>query len=98
MLALTGSYDKLTDWAIFSLWLFYGLTTGALLVLRRKRPDAERPYRVWGYPVVPIVFLCVTALILTNTLITAPMQTLAGIAVMILGLPFYAYWQKKREG
>lgn len=97
LLALTGSYDKLTDWAIFSLWLFYGLTTGALLVLRRKRPDAERPYRVWGYPVVPIVFLCVTALILLNTLITAPMQTLAGIAVMVLGLPFYAYWQRKRQ-
>ena len=97
LLALTGSYDKLTDWAIFALWLFYGLTAGALLVLRRSQPDAARPYKVWGYPLVPVIFLSVTALILVNTLITAPLQTMAGIAVMLLGLPFYAYWQRKQR-
>ncbi len=91
VLALTGSYDRLTDWAIFSLWLFYGLTASALLVLRRQ--GGVRPFRVPGYPVTPIVFIVVTALILANTLYTAPGQTVAGICVMLLGLPFYRYWK-----
>ena len=91
VLALTGSYDRLTDWAIFSLWLFYGLTASALLVLRRQ--NSARPFGVPGYPVTPIVFIVVTALILANTLYTAPGQTVAGICVMLLGLPFYRYWR-----
>ena len=80
LLALSGSYDKLTDWAIFSLWLFYGLTAASLLVFRRRLPAAERPYRVWGYPVVPVLFLLVTAWLLISTLLTSPLQTLAGLA------------------
>jgi APA family basic amino acid/polyamine antiporter len=94
LLAATGSYDKLTDWAIFALWLFYGLTASAVIVLRRKMPDAERPYRVWGYPAVPVVFVLVTAWLLVNTLFTAPLQTAAGIALMVLGLPLSWYWER----
>lgn len=94
-LALTGSYDKLTDWAIFSLWLFYGLTAAALLVFRRRVPGADRPYRVWGYPAVPIAFVTVTALLLLNTLVTAPTQAFAGLGLMALSLPFYAYWSRR---
>lgn len=95
LLALAGSYDKLTDWAIFCLWLFYGLNAVGLFVLRRKLPDVERPYRVWGYPVVPALFLATTAWLLINTLVTAPFQAFSGIAVMILGLPLYWYWSRK---
>ena len=94
VLALTGSYDKLTDWAIFSLWLFYGLTAGALIILRRKRSTTETAFRVPGYPVTPLLFIAVTTLIVVNTLYTAPIPTLAGISVMLLGLPFYKYWQQ----
>lgn len=94
VLALTGSYDKLTDWAIFSLWLFYGLTAGALIILRRRRATTETAFRVPGYPVTPLLFIGVTALIVINTLYTAPFPTLAGISVMLLGLPFYKYWQQ----
>ena len=94
VLALTGSYDKLTDWAIFSLWLFYGLTAGALIILRRKRSTTETAFRVPGYPVTPLLFIAVTTLIVINTLYTAPIPTLAGISVMLLGLPFYKYWQQ----
>jgi basic amino acid/polyamine antiporter, APA family len=97
LLTLTGSYDKLTDWAIFSLWLFYGLTAAALLVLRWRMPAAPRPYRVWGYPVVPVVFLAVTAWLLINTLVAAPVQAAAGLAVMALSLPFYAFWSRGNE-
>ena len=56
-LALTGNYDRLTDYAVFSLWLFYGLTASCLVVLRKRQPDAPRPYRVLWYPLVPLVFL-----------------------------------------
>lgn len=94
ILAFVGNYDKLTDSAIFALWLFYGLTATAVLVLRRRLPHAERPYRAWGYPVVPVVFIVVTAAILLNTLITYTVQTLVGIAFMLAGLPFYAYWSR----
>ena len=94
VLALTGSYDKLTDWAIFSLWLFYGLTAGALIILRRKRSTTDTVFRVPGYPVTPLLFIAVTTLIVVNTLYTAPIPTLAGISVMLLGLPFYKYWQQ----
>ena len=93
VLALSRSYDRLTDWAIFSLWLFYGLTASALIVLRRR--GAERPFSVPGYPVTPVVFVIVTVLILLNTLYTAPVQTVGGICVMLLGLPFYAYWRRQ---
>ena len=89
VLAATGSYDKLTDWAIFALWLFHGLNAGAVIVLRRKKPDAVRPYKVWGYPVVPVIFILVTAWLLVNTFVTAPLQTAAGLGIMLLGLIFY---------
>jgi basic amino acid/polyamine antiporter, APA family len=95
VLALSGNYDRLTDYAIFALWFFYGLTASAVLVLRRSMPNAERPYRVWGYPVVPALFVLVTAAILLNTLFTAMTQTLVGLGFMALGLPFYAYWSRR---
>ncbi len=97
LLAATGSYDKLTDWAIFALWLFYGLNGAAVIVLRRKLPNLERPYRVWGYPVVPVIFVGVTAWLLINTLITSPLQTFAGIALMLVGLPLSWYFERARS-
>ena len=97
LLAATGSYDKLTDWAIFSLWLFYGLNAAAVIVLRRKLPHAERPYRVWGYPVVPAAFVLVTAWLLLNTLFTAPWQAAAGLGLVLAGLPLSWYWQRNRR-
>jgi APA family basic amino acid/polyamine antiporter len=96
VLALSGSYDTLSDYAIFALWTFYGLAAGAVFVLRRRRPDAERPYRTWGYPIVPGVFLVVTAWLLLNTIATAPTQSLIGIGLMLLGLPVYGYWANKQ--
>jgi APA family basic amino acid/polyamine antiporter len=96
LLTLTGSYDKLTDWAIFGLWMFYGLTAASLLVLRRGRRDAAGSYRVPGYPAIPLVFVAVTAWLLLNTLYTAPRQTALGLGLIALGLPFYAWWSRPR--
>jgi len=94
VLALSGSFDTLTDYAIFALWIFYGLTIASVFVFRRRLPDAERPYRTWGYPVVPVVFLIVTAWLIVNTLMTAPVQSLIGLALIVLGLPVYWYWSR----
>jgi APA family basic amino acid/polyamine antiporter len=96
-LALMGNYDRLTDYAVFSLWLFYGLTASCLIVLRKKQPDAPRPYRVLGYPVVPAAFCLVTLLLLANTVYTQPAQSVMGLAIIATGLPFYWYWTRKRE-
>jgi APA family basic amino acid/polyamine antiporter len=71
VVAFSSSFDTLTDYAIFGLWIFYGLVTAAVFILRRKLPEADRPYRAWGYPVVPVLFLLATALILGTTLVGA---------------------------
>jgi basic amino acid/polyamine antiporter, APA family len=95
MLALSGSYDALTDSVVFASWLFYGLSTGSLFIFRRTMPDAPRPYRALGYPVVPVIFLTVTAALLINTFVAAPREALRGVAVLIAGLPLYWYWSRK---
>jgi APA family basic amino acid/polyamine antiporter len=97
VLALSGSYDTLTDSVIFASWLFYGLSTGSLFVFRKTMPDAPRPYRALGYPVVPIIFLLVTAALLINTFVAAPHEALQGVAVLIAGLPLYWYWSRKNS-
>jgi APA family basic amino acid/polyamine antiporter len=95
VLALSGTYDTLTDSVIFSSWLFYGLVTAALFVFRKKMPDAPRPYRAFGYPVIPMIFLLVTAALLVNTFVAAPREALRGIGVLAAGLPFYWYWARR---
>jgi len=80
VLALSGSYDTLTDYVIFAAWIFYGLNTASVFIFRRTMPDAERPYRTWGYPFVPVVFLLVALLLLTTTLWAAKDQAIEGIS------------------
>ncbi len=94
VLALSGSYDSLTDSVVFASWLFYGLSTASLFVFRRRMPDAPRPYRALGYPVVPTLFLAVTAALLINTFIAAPREALRGAVVLIMGLPLFWYWSR----
>lgn len=91
ILALSGSFDTLTDYVIFGSWIFYALIGSSVFIFRRKYPDALRPYKVWGYPVIPIVYLLVAGWLLVNTLLTAPTQSLMGIGLIVLGLPVYYY-------
>jgi basic amino acid/polyamine antiporter, APA family len=95
VLAMSGSYDTLTDSVIFASWLFYGLSTGSLFIFRRTMPDAPRPYRALGYPLVPVIFLLLTAALLVNTFFAAPRQALQGVAVLLAGLPLYWYWSRR---
>jgi len=97
LLALSGSFDTLTDYVIFGSWIFYALIGSSVFMFRRKYPDALRPYRVWGYPVVPIVYLLVAGWLLINTLMTAPTQSFIGIGLIILGLPIYYYLNNRRR-
>jgi APA family basic amino acid/polyamine antiporter len=91
LLALSGSFDTLTDYVIFGSWIFYALIGSSIFVFRRKHPDAERPYRAWGYPVVPAVFLLVSGWLLYRTVVDSPKQSLIGIGLILLGLPVYYY-------
>lgn len=97
VLALSGSFDTLTDYVIFGSWIFYALVTSSIFVFRRKYPNAERPYKAWGYPVVPIVFLLVTGWLLVSTMINSPQQSFIGILLIILGLPVYYYLNNKAK-
>ncbi len=95
VLVFSGSYDTITDYAIFAVLIFVGLATASVFVFRRRAPDAARSYRTLGYPVVPILFLMVAGLIVINTLLTTPERAFAGVGLMLAGLPFYWYWSRK---
>jgi len=100
-LVLTGTFDSLTDVTIFLVWVFVGLTGTAVFRLRRRFPDAPRPYRVFGFPVVPVLFLLATGFMLASMLISTPMRCLAGSAMIITGVPVYAFFRRhapKLEG
>ena len=96
VLALSGSFDTLTNYVIFGSWIFYGLVTSAIFVFRKRYTDSERPYKAWGYPVVPIVFLLVTLWLLYNTLVTEPSQSVTGLVLIAIGLPVF-YFASKRS-
>jgi amino acid transporter len=95
LLVLSGQYDELYTYVIFASWILYGMTTAAVIVLRKKRPDLPRPYRTLGYPWVPIVFVLVAAVLVLSTLRDSPSASLKGIGLILLGLPFYFYWKKR---
>ncbi|HVF31238.1 MAG TPA: amino acid permease [Pyrinomonadaceae bacterium] len=98
VLALSGSFDTLTDYVVFGSWIFYALIGSSIFVFRSRYPDAERPYRAFGYPIVPIVFLLVAGWLLINTMMTAPTQSFIGIALILLGLPVYYYLNNRSAG
>ena len=94
VLILTGSYDSLAEYAMFATWLFYGLMVAGVILLRRKKPDLPRPYRMWGYPFTPLLFLAVTGWFLINTLITRPVPAIAGLILIAAGIPVYLLWHR----
>jgi basic amino acid/polyamine antiporter, APA family len=96
VLALSATFDQLTDGVVFAGMIFYAITTAAVFVLRKKMPDAPRPYKTLGYPVVPLVFIIVATILLINTVYTSLLQSLAGLTLIAVGLPVY-FWLKKRS-
>ena len=94
LLTLTGKFEQLFTYVIFASWLYYAMVVAAVIVLRRKRPSAPRPYKTWGYPVVPVLFVAIALWFVYNTLATDPRDSLMGLGLVLLGLPAYFYWKR----
>lgn len=92
--AFSGTFDVLTDMIVFALLLFNGLAVASIYVLRRALPDTPRPYRVWGYPIMPGLFLLATAYLMIVEFLAAPERVLSGLGVVALGFPLYAYYAR----
>ncbi len=93
VLALSGTFDQLTDCLLFASWIFYGLVASSIFVLRIRLPNLERPYRTLGYPVIPLVFILVALWLVINTFMTKRVESMAGIILMLGGLPLYGYFK-----
>jgi APA family basic amino acid/polyamine antiporter len=97
VLVLSGSFDQLTNLAVFAFWLFYGMITASVFIFRRRFPEEARPYRTLGYPVVPALFVAVTIGLIVFTLYNAPLMSAIGLMIIVLGLPIYLYfWLSNR--
>lgn len=96
ILCLSGTYGALLTYCTFASLVFYIVTIGGIFILRRKEPDAERPYRVFAYPFLPILYMLLAGAVCVILLITTPQNTWSGVAIVLLGIPVY-YWQKRRQ-
>ena len=94
---LASDFRELADRFILGTWPFYALAVTAVVVLRHRQPALERPYRVWGYPVVPIVFLAASGWLMLNALITNPVNTGITFGVILAGIPVYLFWRRARH-
>jgi APA family basic amino acid/polyamine antiporter len=92
---MSGSFDQLTDMLIFASFIFYGATTLGVFVLRYKMPDVPRPYKAWGYPILPALFIVFCVFLIVFTLYEHPREAFIGLALMLSGIPFYLYWKNK---
>jgi APA family basic amino acid/polyamine antiporter len=95
LLVLSGSFDQLTDMLIFAAFFFYGATAFGVFVMRSKEPDTARPYRVWGYPFVPALFVLFCIALIVITCINHPREAGIGVVLMLTGVPMYLYWNKR---
>ena len=97
VLSFSAAYDTITDYAVFALTLFYILVTASVFIFRRRLPDAERSYRTWGYPIVPIIFLVVSTWLIIQTIHDSPRKSAIGLVLILLGLPVYYILDRRRS-
>jgi APA family basic amino acid/polyamine antiporter len=93
LLVLSGTYNELLDYVIFAALLFYVLTVTGLFVLRKKRPEMERPYRAFGYPVLPAAYVLLAALVMVDLLVVKPRFTWPGLIIVVTGVPVFFFWK-----
>lgn len=96
LLCISGTYGQLLDYVVFSVLIFYVLTIGGLFILRKKMPDAERPYRAFGYPVIPALYIILASCIMLILLFYKRDYTWPGLVIVILGIPVYLIWDYKK--
>ena len=94
LLCLSGTYSDLLDYVIFAVLLFFALTIFALFLLRVKRPDIPRPYKAWGYPVIPALYILTTTFIMVILLIYKPDYTFPGLVIVLIGIPVFYLWKR----
>jgi basic amino acid/polyamine antiporter, APA family len=94
VLAASGTYEQLYTYVIFTAWIFYGAATLAVVLMRRRLPNLERPYRTWGYPAVPLLFSAAALALVVNTLRTKPREAGIGLALIFAGAPLYFAWTR----
>jgi APA family basic amino acid/polyamine antiporter len=98
LLVLSGTYDQLIAYIIFASFLFYAMSCAAVIILRRRSPDALRPYKTWGYPLTPIVFILFAVALTINTIVESPSDAAIGCAMILAGIPAYWWWKKNTRG
>lgn len=94
ILILSGTFDQITDMLIFAAFIYYGATAVGVFILRKKMPDAPRPYKTWGYPVVPAIFILFCVILIFNTIKERPREAGIGLSLILAGIPFY-FWFKR---
>ena len=97
LLALSGTYSELLDYVIFAALFFYVLTVGAVFRLRRTRPDVPRPYRAWGYPLVPAAYMMAAAAMMIDLLVMKPRFSWSGVIIVLSGVPIYLVTRRRRS-
>jgi APA family basic amino acid/polyamine antiporter len=97
VLVLSGTFDQLTDMLIFAVYIFYGATAMGVFILRRRMPHAHRPYRTWGYPIIPAIFVLFCVGLFFNTIMTRPREAGIGLSLILMGIPVYFLLMRKRR-
>jgi APA family basic amino acid/polyamine antiporter len=95
LLALSGTYEQLYTYVVFASVVFHAAIAASVFIFRRRLPDLPRSYRTWGYPVVPAVFILACLLLIGNTLVSSPRESLAGLGLLALGLPAYVLFRRQ---
>jgi basic amino acid/polyamine antiporter, APA family len=93
VLAVSGSFEELYTYVIFAMWIFSAAAIAGVIILRRRLPDLHRPYRVWGYPILPVAFIIAALAIVANTLVSKPIESVLGLAIILAGVPLYYAWK-----
>jgi APA family basic amino acid/polyamine antiporter len=94
LLCLSGTYSNLLDYVIFTVLLFYILTIASIFILRKKMPDAPRPYKAFGYPVIPVLYMLCMLFIMVDLLIFKPLYTWPGLIIVMIGVPVFFVWRR----
>lgn len=94
-LVVLGTFDQLITYIVFAIWIFYTLSCTAVIILRKRNPDAVRPYKTWGYPYTPIIFILFALALVGNTINENPREAAIGLLLVFSGVPAYWYWSRK---
>ncbi|MGH7680096.1 MAG: APC family permease, partial [Gemmatimonadaceae bacterium] len=93
VLVVSGSFEQLLTYVVFMSWVWFALAALAIFVYRKREPDAPRPFRTPGYPLTPVLFVLSALVIVANTVVSQPVQSLIGLGITVLGVPAYLFWR-----